>query len=138
MALTLQLERLIGDGVRGELLVASEPLSFWGGYDYESGTIIDMRHPLANVVAAGKILAIPFTRGSSSTTSVLLEAVKAGTAPAAIISSERDTFFMLAAVVAEQLYGRPLPLFVVDEAAFASLQSGDVVAIDAAGRLTAE
>ena len=69
-------------------LAANEPLSFWGGYDYASGEIIDRRHPLSGQVAAGRVLCLPFTRGSSTTTAVLLEAVKAGTAPAAILTTE--------------------------------------------------
>ena len=33
----------------GEALVTSEALSFWGGYDFHTGTIIDKHHPLAGV-----------------------------------------------------------------------------------------
>ena len=67
----------------GELLFSDEPLSFWGGYDAATGEIIDRRHPLSGRIAAGRVLAIPFTKGSSTTTAVFLEAVRAGTAPAA-------------------------------------------------------
>src|SRR3954468_23048040 len=98
-----------------ERLVSSEPLSFWGGYDARTGEIIDKRHPLAGKNAAGKILVVPFTRGSSTTTQVLLEAIRAGTAPAAIVSSEADTFLALAAIVADEMYGRVLPIAVVSE-----------------------
>jgi transcriptional regulator PpsR len=38
----------------GDALVTSEPLSFWGGYDFHSGEIIDRHHPLAGVRAAGR------------------------------------------------------------------------------------
>ena len=31
----------------GEALVSREPLSFWGGYDWKTGEIIDRRHPLS-------------------------------------------------------------------------------------------
>ena len=64
---------LIAGKATGPLLVSHEPLSFWGGYDYKTGTIIDQRHPLAGERAGGRILALPFTRGSSSTTAVLLD-----------------------------------------------------------------
>ena len=44
-------------------LVSREPLSFWGGYDYHSGKIIDRRHPLSGQVAAGASLpALPPAR----------------------------------------------------------------------------
>ncbi len=64
---------IIPGSARGQLLVADEPLSFWGGYDYHTGEIIDRRHPLSGQNAAGKILAMPFTRGSSTTTPVAFQ-----------------------------------------------------------------
>lgn len=116
-------------------LAANEPLSFWGGYDHASGEIIDRRHPLSGQVAAGRVLCLPFTRGSSTTTAVLLEAVKAGTAPAAIITTGVDTFFALASVVADEMYGQPVPLVALAEDDFARLRSGDWIALDGDGTL---
>ena len=69
---------LIPGQAQGELLLSHEPLSFWGGYNQHSGEIIDRRHPLSGQMAAGKVLAIPFSRGSSTTTAVLLEAILKG------------------------------------------------------------
>jgi predicted aconitase with swiveling domain len=108
----------------GELLVSDQPLSFWGGYDYRTGEIIDRRHPLSGQIAAGKILAVPYTRGSSTTTQVLLEAIRVGTAPAAIISTEADTFLALASIVAEEMYGRSIPILVLLAEDYSDLRSG--------------
>lgn len=133
MAIKLHGQMVIAGEASGELLVSAEPLSFWGGYDYTKGTIIDQHHPLVGQSAAGRILALPFTRGSSSTTAVLLEAIKAGTAPSAIITTAPDAFFALAAIVADEMYAIPLPLLVLDAAAFAQLQSGQQGTISADG-----
>ena len=46
----------------GEVLAADMPLSFWGGFDSETGQIIDQRHPLAGQIASGRILVIPSGR----------------------------------------------------------------------------
>jgi predicted aconitase with swiveling domain len=119
----------------GVALVSSEPLSFWGGYDYQTGTIIDQRHPLAGVCAAGRILALPFARGSSTTTAVLLEAVKAGTAPAAILTTAPDAFFALASIVADEMYARPIPLVVLKTDDFSRLQSGQKVSVAEDGQV---
>lgn len=116
-------------------LAANEPLSFWGGYDHATGEIIDRRHPLSGQVAAGRVLCLPFTRGSSTTTAVLLEAVKAGTAPAAIVTTGVDTFFALASVVADEMYGQPVPLLALGEENFARLRTGDWIALDGDGAL---
>jgi cis-L-3-hydroxyproline dehydratase len=120
----------------GLALVSREPLSFWGGYDWKSGEIIDRRHPLSGMNAKGKILAIPFTRGSSTTTAVLLEAIRAGTAPNAIITTATDFFFALASVVADELYTTPLPLVAISESDFASLQTGQQITISNNGGIT--
>lgn len=120
---------IISGSAEGDLLVTNEPLSFWGGYDYTRGEIIDRRHPLSGHIAAGKVLALPFTRGSSTTTAVLLEAVRAGTAPAAIITTGVDKFFALAAVVAEEMYGKAFPLIAITEADFARLEMGQRIQI---------
>lgn len=114
----------------GIALVSNEPLSFWGGYDWKTGEIIDRRHSLSGEIAKDKILAIPFTRGSSTTTSVLLEALRAKTAPAAIITTATDFFFALAAIVADELYAQSFPLVSISESDFARLQTGDHIELD--------
>ena len=119
----------------GEALVTSEPLSFWGGFDFKSGEIIDRHHPLAGVRAAGRILVVPFSKGSSTTTAVLLEAVRAGTAPAAIVTTGVDPFFALASIVAGEMYGRAFPVVALSAADFGRLKTGDLLEIDSAGTI---
>jgi cis-L-3-hydroxyproline dehydratase len=117
----------------GEALVTAEALSFWGGYDFHTGEIIDRHHPLAGVRAAGRILAVPFSKGSSTTTAVLLEAVRAGTAPAAIVTTGTDSFFALASIVADVMYGKPFPVIALDAADFASLKTGEFLMVEMSG-----
>ena len=125
----------IAGSAQGQALVSHEPLSFWGGYDWKTGEITDRRHPLSGANAKGKILAIPFTRGSSTTTAVLLEAIRAGTAPLAIITTAMDFFFALASVVADELYKAPIPLVAVSDSDFARLQTGDEIVLDKFGKV---
>jgi predicted aconitase with swiveling domain len=134
--LKIQGKPFIPGSASGLALVSHEPLSFWGGYDWKTGEIIDRRHPLSGMNAKGKILAIPFTRGSSTTTAVLLEAIRAGTAPHAIITTATDFFFALASVVADELYANPLPLVAVSELDFARLETGQQIEIDNNGGIT--
>ena len=116
-----------------EALVTHDALSFWGGYDFHTGEIIDKHHPLAGVRASGRILAVPFSKGSSTTTAVLLEAVRAGTAPAAILTTGTDAFFALASIVADVMYGKSFPVIALDPADFATLRSGEHLSIEASG-----
>lgn len=122
----------------GRALVSSEPLSFWGGYDHRTGEIIDRRHPLSSENAAGRVLCLPFSRGSSTTTAVLLEAVRAGTAPAAIITTGVDSFFALASVVAGMMYGQETPVVALAGADFARLHTGDWIEIRDDGSVVVE
>jgi predicted aconitase with swiveling domain len=118
---------------QGLALVSDEPLSFWGGYDWQTGEITDRRHPLSGQIAAGRVLCLPFTRGSSTTTAVLLEAIRNGTAPAAILTTASDFFFALASVVADELYTRPLPLIALGKEDFARLNTGDQLSVQENG-----
>ena len=129
----LQGKVIIPGEARGKALVSREPLSFWGGYDWKNGEIIDRRHMLSGAIAKDKILAVPFTRGSSTTTAVLLEAIRAQTAPAAIITTDTDFFFALASVVADELYASPLPLVALAEADFVQLKTDDEIQITSNG-----
>jgi predicted aconitase with swiveling domain len=115
---------LVGGTAEGEALVSREPLSFWGGYDHRTGEIIDRRHPLSGSNARGRLLVLPYARGSSSTTAVLLEAVRAGTAPAAILATGVDTFFALASIVAGEMYGQSFPVAVLEPSMLDRLPAG--------------
>jgi len=131
----MRLAAVIGADVEGAVLASEEPLSFWGGYDPATGEIIDRRHPLSGFRAGGTILVVPGTRGSSTTTAVLLEAVRAGTAPAAIVADRADPFVSLASIVAEELYGQRLPLFVGDAATLARVRAAARARISASGEV---
>lgn len=126
---------VVSGEAEGELLFSSEPLSFWGGYDQNSGEIIDRRHPLSGRIASGCVLALPFTRGSSTTTAVLLEAVRVGVAPVALLSTGVETFFALASILAKELYGRLLPVLALRCEDFDVLASCQSVAIGRYGKI---
>jgi predicted aconitase with swiveling domain len=127
---------LVPGSASGRALVSREPLSFWGGYDAVTGEIIDRAHHLSGEHGAGRVLVLPFSRGSSTGTAVLLEAIRRGTAPAAIIVGGRDIFFALAAIVAEELYARSLPVVAVDERCLGEFETGDILSIETSGRIT--
>lgn len=99
-------ELLVGRGAAGHLLRLEEPLSFWGGVDEETGRIIDGHHPQVGTSVAGTALLMGASRGSSSSTSTLLECIRRSTAPAMLLLTEPDPILVVAAVVAWELYDR--------------------------------
>jgi predicted aconitase with swiveling domain len=103
---------LVAGTAEGEVLVLVEPLSFWGGIDPATGAIVDVHHPQAGANVAGRVLVMPGGRGSSSSSSVFAEAVRAGTAPAAVVLREPDPILALGAIVARELYGIVVPVVV--------------------------
>jgi predicted aconitase with swiveling domain len=127
---------IVAGTAKGEALVTREPLSFWGGYDFHTGQIIDRLHPLAGSRVAGHVLAVPYSKGSSTTTAVLLEAVRAGTAPAAILTTAADSFFALASIVAGVMYGKSFPVVVLEQADFDMLETGSLLIVDRSGGVT--
>lgn len=106
---------LVAGEAIGPILRLTEPLSFWGGMDVATGRIIDQHHPQVGQCLTGSILVMPAGRGSSSSSSVLAEAIYAGSAPAAIILSETDVIVALGAMVAKKLYGLACPVVVMAE-----------------------
>lgn len=117
----------------GKALVLAEPLSLWGGLDSETGEIIDRRHPQAGEIVTGRVLVLPSGRGSSSASSILLEAVRAGTAPAAIITYENDGILALGAAVAKELYGSTPPVVVLTRDSYNQIDTGDSVTVSSEG-----
>ena len=101
---------LAGGTAHGRALVLDEPLSFWGGVDPGSGAIIDARHPQLGASVAGRVLVMTSVRGSSSSSSVLAETIRAGCGPAAVLLGEPDLILAVGAAVAEELYGSRLPV----------------------------
>ncbi|MEO5897123.1 MAG: DUF126 domain-containing protein [Vicinamibacterales bacterium] len=96
----------------GAALVLTQALSFWGGIDVDTGTIIDHSHPDLGRNVTGRILVMPGGRGSSSASAVLAETIRRGTGPAGIILAIPDPILTVGALVATTLYGLRCPIVV--------------------------
>jgi hypothetical protein len=138
MASVIKGKVIVPGTAEGSVLVSDEPLSFWGGYDHRTGEITDRRHPLSGKNAKGRILVLPFTRGSSTTTAVLLESVRAGTAPEAFLLTENDSFIALASIVAKEMYDKPIPIVIVSASSFSELTEASYVQVNEIGDITIE
>ncbi|MCA9925710.1 MAG: DUF126 domain-containing protein [Anaerolineales bacterium] len=134
----MQGKALVDGKAQGNVLVLAEPLSLWGGLNPETGEIIDRRHPNLGEVVTGKVLVLPAGRGSSSASSILLEAVRQNKAPAAIITAETDGILALGAAVARELYNQTVPVLVLNQSDYAQLKSGQWVEIEENGRIHIE
>jgi predicted aconitase with swiveling domain len=129
---------LVGGHGAGPALVLDEPLSFWGGLDPETGRLIEERHPQAGATMSGKVLVLPAGRGSSSSSSVLAEALRRGTGPLAIVLAEPDEIIVLGALVPNLLDGSAFPVVTLGADDYASIRTGDVVTVNDDGRVAVE
>lgn len=125
---------LVPGTAAGAVFVLAEPLSFWGGLDATTGSIIDRWHPQCGAVLTGQMLLMERGRGSSSGSSVLAEAIRAGTGPAAIVMLTRDAIVTVGALVANELYGTACPVVMVAAADWPALAAAERLAITASDR----
>lgn len=132
---TFQARVLVRGRGAGRALVLPEPLSLWGGLDPETGKIIDQRHPSLGATVTDRVLVLPAGRGSSSASSILLEAVRRRTAPAAIITAEPDPILALGAAVAREMYDVTPPVVVLARGDYRRLATGRKVEVEEDGRV---
>jgi predicted aconitase with swiveling domain len=121
---------LVTGRAAGGVLVLDEPLSFWGGVDPATGSVIDPHHPQRGASLTGRVTVLPSGRGSSSSSSVLAEAIRAGTAPAAIVLAEPDPILALGAIAARELYGTVVPVVVVDRDGYRRATAAETLRVD--------
>jgi uncharacterized protein len=122
---------LLSGSASGPILRLDEPLSFWGGLDSATGTIIDRLHPQRGACVAGRVLMMPSGRGSSSGSATLAEAVRLGKGPAAILMLERDAIVVVGAMVAAELYGLACPVALADGKDWESLAAAASLTLEA-------
>lgn len=114
----------------GEVLLLTEPVSFWGGVDH-NGEIIDVHHAQHKAKMTNKVLVMPSGRGSSSATAVLAELIRTGDGPLAIVMLQCDTILVIGALVSAEIYGISLPIVELNQAEYDQLSDGMHVAVDA-------
>ena len=111
---------------KGEIILTKEPISFLGGVDPETGTVIDSNHELQGRKISGKILVIPSGKGSTVGSYVIYQMAKNGTAPLAIIALEAEPIIATGAIMAEiPMVDRP------EDDILGTLKDGDLVEVDA-------
>ncbi|MEJ2170867.1 MAG: DUF126 domain-containing protein [Desulfobacterales bacterium] len=131
MALTLNGCKIAPGRARAEVLVTAEPISFWGGVDPKTGGIIDPRHELFGREVCGKVLAFPYGKGSSTTSLIILELLRVGKAPAAIINVHTEPILATGPVVSRIFYGQGIPMITLAQKDFKRLKTGQQVVVDA-------
>jgi predicted aconitase with swiveling domain len=115
--------RIISKGtVQEEALVTSQPISFYGGVDPNTGEIIEKGHELQGKSVKGKILVFQNGKGSTVGSYTLYRMKKNKVAPAGMINQECETVVAVGAIISE------IPC--VDKIDISQIKMGDVIRID--------
>jgi predicted aconitase with swiveling domain len=115
--------RIISKGkAQEEALVTSQPISFYGGVDPNTGEIIEKGHELQGKSVKGKILVFPNGKGSTVGSYTLYRMKKNGVAPAGMINRECETVVAVGAIISE------IPC--VDKIDISQIKTGDLIRID--------
>ena len=124
---TVKCKTTVYGNVRAELLWANEPMSFWGTVDPQSGLIRDNRHALYMKNMVGKVLAFTTPKGSSGTGLIILEQIRTGCAPAAIINLRSDPVVLTGPIIAKRFYNVDIPVVNLSEEDYAKLEGAKEV-----------
>lgn len=85
----------------GELIVSTEPLSFLGGVNPNTGEVIDPNHELKGKFINDKILFIPGGKGSTVGSYVIFQMKKNNVAPSAIICLNAEPIIATGAIMSD-------------------------------------
>lgn len=108
--------RIVSKGVaEGVALVGNEPLSFYGSIDFETGKVIEKKHPLFGKSVKDTVLVFPGGKGSTVGSYGLYRLKKSGLAPKAIINVETEPIIAAGAIISgipliDKLEKNPLEL----------------------------
>lgn len=112
---------ILSGSADGPIIDTEEALSFWGGVDPATGRVIDVHHPLHGLCLTDGILMMPSSRGSCTSSGVLLDMALTGRAPAALVFSEAEDVLTLGALIAAEMFGKSLPVLRLSRDAFKAL-----------------
>jgi hypothetical protein len=126
---------VVSGRAEGAAVVSKQPISFWGGVNARTGEVIDRRHECSGVVITSKVFVFPQGKGSSTSSAVLLEGIRNGTAPAAIVNAKVDPILALGAIVADELYHKTIPVVVLSEEDFDKIHEGEHLVIHPDGTI---
>ena len=122
---------LVAGRLKGDILKLDAALSFWGGFDATTGTIIDRAHPQCGLSLAGKVVAMPGSRGSSGTPGVLGESLRRGSGPRGMLVTKADINLVAGVLTAAALYETTCPILLVNGETFADLTDGSFIDLGA-------
>lgn len=95
---------------KGEALISKTAFMFAHGVDPKSGKIVDKKSELYEKNMKDKIFIFPNSKGSTTGSMWLLETIRRGNAPKAIINQETEMIIATGAILGDLLYHKKLSI----------------------------
>jgi len=135
LPLRIEAKTLVEGTAQGPVCASKDRLSFWGGFDPDTGRVIDQRHSLFGYTLTGTVFVLPHGKGSSTGSPVLLDALIQGTAPAAILLNQVDEIIALGGVVADEFFNKSIPILVLEDSDYCVVEQAAYIRIEHRGLL---
>ena len=117
---------IYGGRARGRALVSRAPLSFFGGFDLDTGVVTEKDHPLEGQSVAGRVLVFPTGTGSTVGSFALLRLVKSGVGPVGLVMQSADTTVAVGAIIAEIPCVDQIELRAIEDGAMVDIADDEV------------
>jgi len=125
MKIILKGRKVIGGSVEGEAVVTSQPVSFLGGVNPDTGQVVEKGHEAEGQCITGKIFVFPHGKGSTAGPYIIYSMAKRRTAPLAMINVNAEPIIAVGAAMGN------IPLIDrLDRNPLEVINTGDRVMID--------
>ncbi len=123
--------KIVGGIVEGQALVSDVALVWSHGVDPATGNIDDVRVPLNGICVKDTVLIYPYGKGSTSTSTWMLETIRCNNAPKAILNMETEGLIAVGSILGKKLYDKVMPIVDrFDKNIIEIVKTGDWVKVD--------
>jgi predicted aconitase with swiveling domain len=129
--ITIKGRGVLGGIAEGEALVSSEQIVWSHGVEPSKGVIDDKKVKLHGQSIKGKVFVYPYGKGSTSSSTWILETIRCGNAPCAIINKETELIITTGFLYGRLLYDKQIPVVdSLEQDPLEVIETGDWVRVD--------
>lgn len=127
---TFKCHVLVGGNASGEGLFCRQAFTFDRAVDTRTGVVADARSEIAGASIKGKVLFYREGKGSTAGSSWLVEALRLGNGPGAVVTEYLDLAAVVGSVMGGILYRRSIPVLSgIDAGIFATAKVGAIASV---------
>ena len=121
----------VGGTASGEAMFSRDSFTFDRAVDPRTGMILDTRTGLEGASIRGKVLFYQQGKGSTAASLWLVEAIRLGNGPAAILTEHLDLAAVVGSSVAGILHGKTVPVLSgIESQVFAKTKVGSIASVE--------